>query len=391
MNLCKNCGQRIEENASFCQNCRHNAETSLLCGILSIVTSFTVLGGVALGILAVMQARISKKKNNPATGGMVTGILGIGLAALSLTAIMLFLPFSTGDTDLIYTPYRYYADDQDDIDYEDIYDDEYYYADYDYQEDIEDDYLDDIEEDVEELPVRETTDPPVVQESYNIFYTQLTPEQVETFDRGQFIILRKLEEGTNFDGLYTFHSSNIVELSDDGRLVADFDGRAPQVFGGDESGEYGPVTSVEIERTDTHIIYRVLIDLHFGGYGGWLEIEVDAQSDDVTILSMIPFDYIDYSPEDRPEVDIFDTWLIVFPSFSRLPTYDNDGNLMPFYDWERPGQLVGREIVADFEVVDNFSITMKDLDTDFNYYIFFNFRDIYGNTSSSQLLRIELP
>jgi len=357
-----------------------------------------MIGGLVFGIIAIVHARIAQKKNNPAIGGMTTGIIGIGLTVIIFFVVLGFIGSEANWGESSYDrsyigghPSEEIEIERPDID-ENIQRD---IDDYDISIDIEDDRdkivkgPPDIDR-AERLPIPVSTDPPVIQESPTRFYTQLTPEQVWSFDRASLIILRKEERGNiYYDGFYTFYTSFVVELSHDGRLIADFDGRAPRVLGS-VTGESGAVTAREIERTNTHVLYDVLVLLQGSWIDGWLEVELNIQSDEVSVLSLIPFDYIDHPPEERPEIDIFDTWAIAFPSYARVPTLGSDGRFLPFSDWERPGTMVGWEIVTDEEGIENFGFVMEYLDTDYDYYLFFNIFDTHGNITSSNITRIEL-
>jgi len=66
------------------------ATTALVLGILAILTSFTVIGGVLLGILAIVFGVIAARRarrglalgHGRAVAGVVTGIIGVLLAGL---------------------------------------------------------------------------------------------------------------------------------------------------------------------------------------------------------------------------------------------------------------------------------------------------------------------
>jgi hypothetical protein len=66
------------------------ATTALVLGILAILTSFTVIGGVLLGVLAIVFGAIAARRARRGLGlgrgraiaGVVTGIIGVLLAVL---------------------------------------------------------------------------------------------------------------------------------------------------------------------------------------------------------------------------------------------------------------------------------------------------------------------
>ncbi|MBO4365370.1 MAG: hypothetical protein J5804_03645, partial [Eggerthellaceae bacterium] len=62
------------------------ATGALVCGILAILTSPTIIVGIILGIVAIVLARGAKKKSpdGKATGGLVCGAIGLGLSVIML-------------------------------------------------------------------------------------------------------------------------------------------------------------------------------------------------------------------------------------------------------------------------------------------------------------------
>jgi len=243
-------------------------------------------------------------------------------------------------------------------------------------------------------PFAESPDAPVVQESATRFYVQLTPEQVESYESAAFFVLRSVENDEHYNGLYTFFTSGNVELNDYGKLYANFDGRLPRLYENEEDGSQ-VVTSFEVERSDTHVLFNVFTILSenagkIGMQSGMLEVKADINGNNVEVLSMTLFDEEDINPEDRSEVDIFDSWTIILAAYARLPTYGSDGRLVPYSEWERPGNMMGWEILVDSETKDNFGFVIEDLDPDFGYYLFFNIWDTHDNVTSSGAIRISL-
>ena len=150
------------------------------------------------------------------------------------------------------------------------------------------------------------------------------------------------------------------------------------------------ITKREIERTDTRALYEVLTIYQDEWIGGWLELELLVQSDKINVLSMYPTDYMHYPREERPIVDIDNASALAFPSYQRIPVVDDEGRLLPIEDWERPGIMKGWEILFDYEESEYFGFVMEHLDPAYEYYLFFNILDIYGNMSSSNTVRITL-
>lgn len=68
---------------------------SLACGIIGLVLSiiglfffYAAIPALILGIVAVALASMSAKEEVPATGGMVTGILAIVFAGISIACVI---------------------------------------------------------------------------------------------------------------------------------------------------------------------------------------------------------------------------------------------------------------------------------------------------------------
>ena len=96
------------------------AMAALVCGILAIFFSETVLIGIVLGIVAIVLAGQYVKsfgKDSKATGGKITGIIGIVFSVLALISYIAIGIFAASFYD---SGYEYY----DDYDYEYIYPDD---------------------------------------------------------------------------------------------------------------------------------------------------------------------------------------------------------------------------------------------------------------------------
>ena len=69
---------------------------ALVCGILAILTSETVIGGIILGIVALVlagQVVRAGGKDGKTTGAKVCGVIGIVFSVLSLIAYLIFFAF----------------------------------------------------------------------------------------------------------------------------------------------------------------------------------------------------------------------------------------------------------------------------------------------------------
>ena len=98
--ICPKCGAELREQAKFCDQCGvalypdpsvGKSTATLMCGILSIFFSPTVVFGLLFGILAIMMGTptTSAPPDGKATAGKITGIIGVALAAVSMIAIII--------------------------------------------------------------------------------------------------------------------------------------------------------------------------------------------------------------------------------------------------------------------------------------------------------------
>jgi len=234
-----------------------------------------------------------------------------------------------------------------------------------------------------------------MQESDTRFYIQLTPEQVENFASATFYVLAKdhISEGSFTQAL----SSTDVDLKDDGRLYANFSGKAQKLLCV-ESGDLTYCWMDQVERTSNYISYHVRAGLedfdinrfpHLKHVAGWIQLRTDPDGSNIRLLSLVP-EIRDtngiYIP--LPPVDIYEFSKISFPYMERIPTYYNDGNLKPFMEWERPSWFWFREFKLINESVDTFRFILSDIDHTEELYLLFNISDIRGNVYSSSLIPI---
>ena len=86
---------------------------ALVCGILAILTSETVIGGIILGIVALVlagQAVRAGAKDGKTTGAKVCGVIGIVFSVLSLIAYLILFAIGIAvlaDYDYNYSSYNY--------------------------------------------------------------------------------------------------------------------------------------------------------------------------------------------------------------------------------------------------------------------------------------------
>jgi len=233
------------------------------------------------------------------------------------------------------------------------------------------------------------------QESETLFFVQLTPEQVQNYAGAVFYVLEKDDPAEQ--SLSHVFSSADIELKEDGRLYANFSGKAFYLVC-PETGIRSHCWMNQAERTDNNITYHVRTGLEDWDMNrfpatrytyGWLQLRTDLDGTNLRVLSLIPEirDVNDmFIP--LPPVDIYDYSKISIMYGDRLPTYDNRGNLIPFEKWDRPSFVRWREFKLIDESVETFRFEIDDLDRNGEYYIIFNISDIQGNVYSSNLIPI---
>ena len=237
----------------------------------------------------------------------------------------------------------------------------------------------------------------IIQESATSFYVQLTPGQAENYASAYFFILRKEDSGDEFDAYYPVYFGSDVSLSGDGKLYANYYGKSQRLLD-DDTGDIMTITLIERERTDKHLRYHIpaslgaVLSSHDIVYQhGVLQLQTDVYGGNATILSFIPDENARSPVVTQPAVDIYSFEWIEFPSYGKLPTYNPDGSLQRVDDWDRPGTMMGAEVVLDNETRDSIHFVLADLDLDIwdsKYYMIFEITDIQGNITTSNMIPV---
>jgi len=237
----------------------------------------------------------------------------------------------------------------------------------------------------------------IIQDGATSFYVQLTPEQVDNYASARFIVLRKEESGRSFDAFYPAFFGSDVSLSGDGKLYANYYGKSQRLLS-EDTGNVMTITLLERERTDRYIRYHIPATLCASisnwdtvRLDGFLQLQTDVYGGNATILSFIPFEDEHSSVVARPAIDIYIFEWIEFPTFGRLPTYNPDGSMQPYDNWDSPGTIMGWQVMLDNETRDSLHFVLADLDLgvwDSKYYMLIEITDLQGNVTTSNLILV---
>lgn len=228
---------------------------------------------------------------------------------------------------------------------------------------------------------------------------QLTPEQQTTYAAGYFYILANVHGlGYNTDNyenpedLYMFvHFGKSVEMDDNGVLHASYSNQALYMHDITD-GTYSetPMILMEQDSTEHETRYTSNVILHNysdGGIYDWeiesasLQIVVNDENPNGVIRSAIPLDEDDTNPNKQLlDLDDFDQMDVM--ARASYPTWDAEGNMMEFYDWENSGCFYGfsQDLTHEYE------LEMRPIVTPENYVCMFAVKDVQGNVTYSELI-----
>ncbi len=230
---------------------------------------------------------------------------------------------------------------------------------------------------------------------------QLTEEQMENFGSAAYYILAKAEdcgfvepdEDARAEDMYVFiHAGKNVEMDKSGKLHAYYSNDV--VYMRDlETGEVSGTPMVLIDNNSssnekryfTSVVLTTIAD----DIGDWkiqaanLQIVVDSKHPNGEIRSAVPISTDDeIERASKQLIDLDDcTYMSVTGRCSYL-TRDENGNLLPFFDWEETGILMGfeQELTAGYE------LEVMPIQNPENYVCMFVVTDSQGNSSVSELI-----
>ena len=217
----------------------------------------------------------------------------------------------------------------------------------------------------------------------------LNEEQNARFADAGFYILRQMGE----DGYSViYYSKNVT--NEDGTLKATFDGNV--LYYGNDFGEKSiPVSRVldEVDGMSRYVLFPILT----GSQADFLTSEdmmcrlvvnVDPETAEVTVLDFSENTNEEIQTGKREQVALEDWVGIQFYEIrSRYLTRDEDGRIMPYWDWPEGDWIVLNQLA----LADGLNFSYEPLyDDGSSYYLMFHLMDVQGNEYSSELYPITL-
>lgn len=261
-----------------------------------------------------------------------------------------------------------------------------------------------------EVNVEETelTIADITTESGSDISLQLTEEQQKNFASARFMILANAESFGYVDEedderakdmyFYVYVGKN-VQMDENGKLHAYYDNNILYMkdisSDGDGSLSHIPMIMIDSDITNSkekrYTSYAILDNLT-GDISTWnptaveMQIVRDAEHPNGYIRSAIPIGDDDDSDIHTPSKQLVDFSyfnLIEVPSTtSRYVTRDENGKLLPFFDWESSGSMMGFDMYID----NGIEFVAQSIPDPENYACVFLIYDAQGNVTSSELI-----
>ena len=226
----------------------------------------------------------------------------------------------------------------------------------------------------------------------------LTDEQQQNFGSASYMIICNLEgedyitaeQDERAGEMYLFiHSSHDVNMDENGVLHAYY---SNSVIYMEEDGELSPIPMILIEDESTeterrYMAYAVLWSWEdtYVSETAKLQIVVNEEYPNGFIRSAVPLSNDEDSEFQNPSKQLLDLEDFQYISLSmqgRYITRDENGQLLPYFDWEQSGWYMG----FDQDLRENYSLTVQPLQRPENYYCIFYVTDSQGNVSVSDMI-----
>ena len=222
------------------------------------------------------------------------------------------------------------------------------------------------------------------------YYLQLTPEQVQNYDRAGYYILQKIS-GEEYTHLFM---SRDLTLDAQGRLFANYNNQAIYVINDVTGQKYMPL-AYESEREGNIVRYDLPIMLSrfvsadpfkMEYLSGNLQVELNRDTNEMTIIGAIPYEEeAAQKPYGKQEIHLEDWDYLRFSSYGSFMTHGSDNNPLPFEYWENSGI----SYLFEFQTKDGFSVQMLPLTAEEDSLdCIITMVDTQGNKYSSQLMPI---
>ncbi|MCH5274713.1 MAG: hypothetical protein J1E65_02645 [Lachnospiraceae bacterium] len=229
----------------------------------------------------------------------------------------------------------------------------------------------------------------------------LTEEQQQNFGKASYMILGNLEGEDYIDAdkderageMYLYiHSSSDVQMDENGVLHAFY---SNSVIYMEEEGELSPLPMILIEKDSTeterrYLAYGILSrweeDFTYISDVAMLQIVVNDEYPNGFIRSAVPTsnedEDSDFQNPSKQLLNLEDYEYISFGLKARYITRDENGQLLPYFDWEVSDWFMG----FDQDLQKPYSLTVQPLQRPQNYYCIFYVTDAQGNVSVSEMI-----
>lgn len=221
------------------------------------------------------------------------------------------------------------------------------------------------------------------------YYVMLNEEQIANFARAKLSVWEQIEEWDDGSYVLWINSSETL-LEDDGRLSSFMEQKHFVI--GDSSGHSADCTAVEIERTEEYAVYEIdLITEYFdkdtSDYSLGevvVQVRVDDEHPQGVIISV--YDGLEDETSRLPEKAVLDikqgTELSPI-AFIRKISFDENGNINPFSEWESK-----TSVFEGFALDGDLTVSMVDIEeTADKYYVFF-VKDTQGNSYVTDIVQL---
>lgn len=222
----------------------------------------------------------------------------------------------------------------------------------------------------------------VLKDGENEYSISLMPEQTEHYAHTTFSIWESAKEWK--EDCYVMWISSSATVLDENNTVHVTEKRKRFILC-DDAGHSTDCSAVELERTESYVVYGISLYLSWveesetGGEPeyetGWatVYVRVDAENPEGVIIGIYEGTGFDIVPgrvscelEQGVEINPF--------AFVRQITFDEDGRVVPFEEWEaHPTAFEG------FKLEGNLSVTMVDIEEDAELLRIFLISDTQGN------------
>ena len=183
-----------------------------------------------------------------------------------------------------------------------------------------------------------------------IFTLQLTPEQMDQLASARLMVLGRVDLGVSMENYYFVYSSNDVSVSPSGLVAASYNGDCLIVENGDGEPMSGALTYNQLEDGGLGIRAVVfkgdILDDDFDSQAAYLYYVPDG--DGGWALARCLRLGGDETQSGRSDIDLSEWDRIELLSRLRNMEYDEDGDMLPFWDWESTTRLTGYSIEKEY-------------------------------------------